>query len=47
MKTMNQIKAWKSVRKTWDFCPIERKVDSKKNYSRKTKFQKNNNPFDI
>ena len=39
MKT--QIKAWKSVRKTWEFDPVTRKINSKCIYKRKNKFQKN------
>jgi len=41
MKTINQREAMKSVRKQWDFSPVTRKVESRKAYSRKQKFNKN------
>ncbi len=41
MKTIDQLKAMKSIRKEWDFNPVSRKVESRKVYSRKQKFNKN------
>ena len=37
--TSRQMKAMKSVRKSWDFNPAPRKVESKKVFKRNAKFR--------